>query len=451
MARTSKDGVRRARQARLAWWHRARFGLFVHWGCYSVLGRGEQVLLRDFMPLAEYRPLAERFHPAADWAERIADQAVRAGARYVVLTARHHDGYCLFRTATDRFNAMETGPGRDLVGEYVSALRSRGLRVGFYYSLLNWRWRGFWNPRKYAADLPKMVDEVHRQVRELLTQYGRIDILWYDVAQVPGDMTPGAFGYRVRPVASSPADFYRAAKLNAMARKLQPQILINNRSGRPEDFGTPEQHIAPDAEGRAWEACMTINYAPNWGNIRHSLADKTAGQILYNMIQAVRLGGNFLFNIGPDAKGYVTARDRQALDRIGTWLQTHGEAVYGTSPTGIYPVPSQGPGYHYGMFTCKGHIAYFILFYYPGDYVIISKMGPAIRAATLITTGKRLKVEPMCNARWKISGLPQAPPGDLAPVIRIEFAAPPHILPFADDRWLDGDFGAAGVGAAAGR
>ena len=443
MAESESAAVHADREQRMAWWHDAKFGMFVHWGCYSVLGRGEQIIVRDLMPVAEYKEVADRFHPASDWADQIADQAVRAGARYVVLTTRHHDGYCLFKTETDSFNAMETGPGRDLIAEYVRALRKRGLKVGFYYSILNWRWHGFWDPEGYADELPKIVDEIHGQVRELLTNYGAIDILWYDVSQVPGGSTPGASGYQTKPVAQSPSDFYRSAELNAMARQLQSHILINNRSGEPEDFGTPEQHITPEKGGRAWEACMTINYAPNWGNIRYSIADKTAGQILYNMIQAVRLGGNFLFNIGPDERGYVAQRDREALDRIGNWMEKHGEAVYGTSPEGIYPEANQGPCYQYGMFTCKSNIAYLVLFYYPGDYVVISKLGPDIKSAELMTTGEPLDVKPMSNARWKISGLPMSPPGDLAPVIKIEFAAPPYRLQLSGAQWLDGEFVAA--------
>lgn len=428
------------REARMAWWHKAKFGMFVHWGCYSVLGRGEQVMMRDSMPLQEYRKIADDFHPAADWADNIADQAVRAGAKYVVLTTRHHDGYCLFDTTTDTFNAVQTGPGRDLVAEYVEALRKRDLKVGFYYSIINWRWHGFWSPKAYAHELPAIADEVHAQVRELLTNYGKIDILWYDIPRAPGNHTPGAFGYQEQPVPQSAAEFYRAGELNAMARQLQPHILINNRSGLPEDFGTPEQRIMPEGGGRAWESCMTINYAPNWGNIHYSIADKSAGQILYNFIDAVRLGGNFLFNIGPDENGYVADRDRKALDRIGTWLQKHGEAVYDTQPEGIYPMPRQGPCYQYGMFTCRGNIAYLTLFYYPGDYVIISKIGPDIRGVELLTTGERLTVEKISNARWKISGLPAAPPCDLAPVIKIDFVAPPYMLTFSDATWLDGEY-----------
>lgn len=437
---TESDAARESLKSRMAWWHDAKFGMFVHWGCYSVLGRGEQILVRDLMPLTEYAALAEQFHPVADWADQIADQAVRAGARYVVLTTRHHDGYCLFQTKTDSFTAAATGPGRDLIAEYVAALRRRGLKVGFYYSIINWRWRGFWNPAAYPAELPKLVAEIHQQVRELLTNYGKIDILWYDVSTVPGGRTPGASGYQANPVAQTSADFYRSTELNAMARQLQPHILINNRSGVPEDFGTPEQHITPEQSGRAWEACMTINYAPNWGNIRHSAADKTAGQILYNFIDAVRLGGNFLFNIGPDEHGHVAPRDRAELDRLGKWLATHGEAVYGTSPARIYGGPKQGPCYHYGMFTCRGNTAYLTVFYYPGEYLIISKVGPGIRKAELLTTGKPLTVERMTNARWKIAGLPATPPGDLAPVIKIEFESPPYLLQFSDEKWLDGQY-----------
>jgi alpha-L-fucosidase len=412
--------------------------MFVHWGCYSTLARGEQVILRDMMPLDEYQKIADDFEPAPDWAEQVAEQAVRMGARYVVLTTRHHDGYCLFDTKTDAFNAVQTGPGRDLIAEYVAALRQRGLGVGFYYSVVNWRWHGFWDSERYAHELPLIRQQFHDQVIELMSNYGKIDILWYDVSAVPGNNTPGASGYQGPRLEQSAAEFYGSAELNARVRQLQPHIIINNRSGTPEDFGTPEQHITAESDGRAWEACMTKNFAPNWACVNHAVADKTAGQILFHLIDATRKGGNFLFNIGPDEKGYVTARDRGALDQIGEWLSRNGEAVYGTHQDPVMGDSRQGPCYHYGMLTNKGTTSYLTLFFYPRDYLIVSKIGGGLLRASILSTGQALTVEPLRNERYKVSGLPQEMPDPLAAVIKLEFESAPYVLRYSGADWLDG-------------
>ncbi|MHC4886323.1 MAG: alpha-L-fucosidase, partial [Planctomycetota bacterium] len=222
-------------------------------------------------------------------------------------------------------------------------------------------------------------------------------------------------------------------------------ILINNRSGLPEDFGTPEQHITPEEDpDRMWETCMTRNYAPGWAHLPHSMANKTPGEILYNLVNAVRLGGNFLFNVGPDAQGYLDPRDAETVTSIGAWMRRHGEAIYGTRPEKIYDGHNQGASYHYGMFTCKGSTAYMTLFYYPEDYVIISRIGPAIRSARILTTGKELKVEALSNQRWRLSGLPKTPPDPLAPVLEIEFEAPPYLLTYEGDGWLTGELDVIG-------
>jgi len=425
---------------RMAWWRAAKLGMFVHWGCYSTLARGEQVILRDHMPLAEYMKIADHFKPADDWADRVADQAQRMGAKYVVLTTRHHDGYCLFDTKTDDFNAAQTGPGRDLVREYVEAIRGRGLKVGLYYSVVNWRWHAQWDPVKYADELPRIVEQFHAQVTELMTHYGKIDILWYDVSAVPGSSrTPAAEGYAAQPVDKTSAEFYESAKLNARVRELQPHILINNRSGTPEDFGTPEQHVTADADGRAWEACMTKNFAPNWANVHHSVADKEAGQILHSLMDAMRKGGNFLFNIGPDERGHVIDRDRHALDTIGRWIERNGEAVFDTAGDRITLGKGQGACYHYGMFTTNGSTAYLTLFYYPRDYVIISKIAGTLKTASILGTGQELEIEPLANQRYKLSGLPREMPDELAAVLKLEFASPPTTLAWSGADWLDGN------------
>jgi len=424
---------------RMAWWHEAKLGMFVHWGCYSTLARGEQVILRDHMPLDEYVKIADDFQPADGWAEGIADQAERMGANYVVLTTRHHDGYCLFDTGTDDFNAAKTGPGRDLIAEYVEAMRKRGLKVGFYYSVVNWRWHAQWDPVKYADELPRIVEQFHEQVTELMTNYGKIDILWYDVSAVPGGGSPGDSGCQHQPVGQSSAEFYQSETLNAKVRELQPHILINNRSGTPEDFGTPEQQIKAEGDGRAWEACMTRNFAPNWANVHCSVADKTTGQILHNLINATRRGGNFLFNIGPDEKGRVLDRDRQSLDELGAWLGRNGEAVFGTRPDPITNGEGQGACYHYGMFTNKGTTAYLTFFYYPRDSMILSKVGGSLKSAKILGTGQELTVEPLRNQRYKISGLPREIPDDLAAVLKLEFEEEPYTLEWSGAEWLDGE------------
>jgi alpha-L-fucosidase len=187
-----------------------------------------------------------------------------------------------------------------------------------------------------------------------------------------------------------------------------------------------------------WETCMTLNYAPGWGYLHHSVADKSFGEVMFNLLLAVRLGGNFLFNVGPDARGHIAAPQQAILDRLGAWMSRHAEAVHDTMPTGIYREPNQGPNFHYGMFTCRGRTAYLTLFYYPGHHVILSRIGPAIRSATLLTTGQPLTVEPLRNARWKVAGLPATPPEPSPPVIRLEFDSAPYQLAYAGAGWLDG-------------
>ena len=428
-------------EERSQWFQDARLGMFVHWGMYSVLGRGEQIMCRDLMPVAEYAPHAERFKPAAGWATRVAKQAREAGMNYVVITTRHHDGYCLFDTATHEFNAAKTGPGRDLIAEYVDALRAAGLRIGFYFSLLTWRWRGHWSPDRHPDDLSLIVDEVHAQIRELMTRYGKIDVLWYDGGGVPGSPGHGMWGRH--PIDTPPSEFWRARELNAMVRQLQPDILINNRCGEPEDFGTPEQRVATEGGARPWETCMTLNYAPGWGYLRQSMANKTAGEVLFHLVDAVRLGGNFLFNVGPGPDGAIDEREGAILRRLGAWLDKHGEAIYGTRPEGIYDLTRghvQGPMFHYGMWTCKGNTAYFTIFYYPGDTLVVSKIAPRVRSASLLTTGEPLSLEQSTNGRTIIAGLPTESANPLASVVKVEFEAPPHATTEIGAEWLDGDF-----------
>jgi alpha-L-fucosidase len=288
-----------------------------------------------------------------------------------------------------------------------------------------------------------MVEEVHAQVRELMSNYGKVDVLWYDGGMVPGDVAHGM--WEANPIDVEPAEFFRSAELNAAARELQPGILINNRSGVPEDFGTPEQRVS--AEGgeadRAWEACMTLNYAPGWGYLYHSVANKTAGQVVFNLVDAVRLGGNFLLNVGPRGDGSMDDREGGVLREVGAWLERNGEAVYGTRPEGIYDLSRgrvQGPAFHYGMWTCRGRTGYLTLTYYPGTELTVAKLQPGIRSAELLVGGEKLRVQGISNRRTRIGGLPPESPDPLATVIKVEFEDRPSALPARNAKWLDGEF-----------
>jgi len=268
-----KDRIRR-----MKWWHQAKFGMFIHWGLYSLIGRHEWAMENEGIPVAEYEKLAKKFNPKPNAARDWAKLAKRAGMKYMVMTTKHHEGFCLFDTKLTDYCASKQACGRDLVAEYVNAAREQGLRIGFYYSLMDWHHPDGAKCANDESARKRFVKYIHGQVRELMTNYGKIDILWYDVNW---PLTP---------------EQWEAAEMNRMVRELQPDIIINNRTGLPEDFSTPEQHVRGEPEGRAWEACMTMN--DSWGYHKADDAWKTPKRILRNLITCARDGGNYLLNIG---------------------------------------------------------------------------------------------------------------------------------------------------------
>ena len=302
------------RTRRMAWWHDARFGMFVHWGLYSVVGRHEWVQNTEQIPRDEYEAVAMRFKPEPNCARQWAKLAKTAGMKYMVLTTKHHDGFCLWDTDTTDYNAAKTGPGRDLVAEYVDACRAEGLKVGFYFSMMDWHHRDGFKCLKGEPARKRFVAYIHAQVRELMSRYGKIDILWYDVS------------YPLE------AKGWESAKLNRMVRKLQPDIIINDRSQIPEDFGTPEESITAAGEGRAWEACMTFNGSWGWVDTTDD-AWHSARQVVLMLRRCVAGGGNLLLNIGPKPDGSVPAQAVERLTKVGKWMKLYGKKlVYGPRP-----------------------------------------------------------------------------------------------------------------------
>jgi alpha-L-fucosidase len=294
--------------SRFAWFDEARFGLFVHWGLYSILGRGEWVMYHERIPVAEYARLADRFNPERFDAHIWASHAAEAGMRYAVLTARHHDGFSLWDSQLSDFTSVKSAARRDIVAEFVEAFRAAGLRVGLYYSLLDWRIPAYWNgPEKDPEGWAGFIEYVHGQVRELLTQYGKIDVIWFD----------GVWPY-------DPAS-WQSEELLGMCRRLQPQILVNDRARLPGDFDTPENQILPS--DRHWESCQTLQRA--WGYTTDEWVEDSSG-VLRKLIRCAMGGGNLLLNVGPRPDGSFPEPAVAVLREVGRWLQVHGAGIYGS-------------------------------------------------------------------------------------------------------------------------
>lgn len=395
--------------------------MFVHWGLYSVLGRGEWVMFNERIPQRQYAELARRFRPRKGFAKEWAAAAADAGMRYVVLTTRHHDSFCLFRTATTDFSAPEA-IGRDLVEEYADAVRAAGLKVGFYYSLFNWSFPGGQEPARHPGSIEAMAEQVHRQVRELMTQYGRIDVLWYDGT--------GWFDWEQRGI-KDPAAVWKAQKLNAMARRLQPHILINDRAGVPGDFVTHEGRIGGAKDGRPGESCLTLGDWQGWGYMRNNPNLKPLSQVLQSLILAANWEGNLLVNVGPRADGSIPERERRILRGLGRWMRTNGEAIYGCRSCRLGEWPNGG--WHLGMWTRQGRTAYFHVCRWPGTQLVLPLIGRRPRAVSFLATGRPVPFDyaPQ-SGRLVLGPLPRRAPDPTATVLKLEFDRAPAQRAVAD-------------------
>jgi alpha-L-fucosidase len=383
------------REQRMKWWHEARFGMFVHWGLYSAVGRHEWVMENEAIPVAEYEELAKRFTPQPNAARAWAKLARQAGQKYMVMTTKHHEGFCLFDTKLTNYCAPKQACGRDLVKEYVDAARAEGLRVGFYYSLMDWHHPDCARCAEDESARRRFVDYIHGQVRELCTNYGKLDILWYDV------------NWPLKP------EGWEAAQMNAMVRKLQPGIVINNRTGLAEDFATPEQRI--EAADHAWEACMTMN--GSWGYQRADDDWKSPKTVLRNLITCARDGGNYLLNIGPRPDGSIPEESVRILTAVGRWMEKNGDTIYTAEPC-------QVKRSSYALFTRKGNTLYMHVYFWPGDYVAISGLKAQVKSARLHASGKTVKFD-QDRFRTRFTGLPSSAPDDPVTTIAIECDSEP--------------------------
>lgn len=386
-----------ARAPRLAWWREARFGLFLHWGLYSVLGRGEWALELEAIPSGEYDALADRFAPPAGAAARWAALARRAGMRYAVLTAKHHDGFCLFDSALTEFCAPRRACGRDLVREYVDAMRGEGLRVGLYYSLMDWHHPDGARAAVDERARRRLVEYTHGQIRELLTNYGAIDILWYDS---PWPLDPAG---------------WEAERMNRTALALQPDLLVNDRNGLPGDFATFEQRV-PANPPAAWETCMTTNQT--WGYHAHDDWWKTPREIVGHLVRCARDEGNYLLNAGPRGDGSVPDVAARTLAAVGEWLSRNGESIYGSTRCDVRHSTC-------ATFTQKGSTLFVHVRHWPGDTLVIAGLRCRVRSARLLATGEPVAFE-QDGRRLRLTGLPARPPDSPLTTLAVDCLVAPR-------------------------
>lgn len=401
---TDKEVIRTDRDRRMKWWRDARFGMFVHWGLYAQLGRHEWAMNRERIPLAEYEKLADSWQvnewPAEEWA-RLAKES---GMKYMVMTTKHHEGFCLWNTRQTDYNAFLRGPKRDLVKEYVEACRKYDLKIGFYYSLMDWHHPDGALCARDESARRRFLDFTQGCVHELMTQYGKIDILWYDVSW---------------PL-SSP-ELWESARMNDMVRQLQPDIIINNRSQLPEDFGTPEEHVTAENEGRDWEACMTFN--GSWGYMLYAPAEdwRRVREVIEMLRTATAGQGNLLLNVGPKPDGTIPEEAYERLLPVGKWLAENGEAVYGSVDRAHMEwMPTGG-------WTVKGNTAYYWCSRWSGRELALGGLLCKVQRVSLLSSGQTIAFEQTDN-RLVLKDLPEQNPDPHASVavLKIECNEPPR-------------------------
>jgi len=343
---TTKLETKKQHDKRMAWWREARFGMFIHWGVYAVpagqwqgeeiRGASEWIMNTAKIPISEYEPLADQFNPILFDADEWVQIAKDAGMRYIVITSKHHDGFCLWDSKVTDYDIIDATPfKRDILDELAKACSKHGIKFCFYHSIMDWHHPDAQGPhyptyntgRKKNPNFPRYVENYLKpQVRELIINYGPLGVLWFDGEWIPE--WNEQFG----------TDMYH------FVRGLQPDIIINNRVGKGRkgmegmteegyfggDFGTPEQEIpATGLPGVDWETCMTMN--DTWGYKKNDHNWKSTEELLHNLVDIVSKGGNYLLNVGPTAEGLIPEPSIAHLQAMGKWLKVNGESIYGTS------------------------------------------------------------------------------------------------------------------------
>ena len=412
---------RSAYEARVQWFREARFGMFIHWGLYSIPARGEWVRSDEQMPESEYMPYFDEFNPRDYNPRAWAKAAKEAGMQYVVLTAKHHDGFCLFDSQYTDFKSTNTKLGRDIVRDFVEAVRAEGLRVGLYFTLIDWHHPDYphygdrYHPMRNHPecsnenrDFNRYLEYMFNQAREICSNYGKLDLLWFDFSY---DHMRG--------------ETWKATEFIEMVRSLQPNVIIDNRlevSGegfgslhdcRPTpyhgDFVTPEKFIPPqgilDVEGNPmlWEVCATMNN--NWGFNGTDPFYKPASMLIKKLVECVSKGGNMILNVGPDAQGNIPPQSQAILRDIGRWMHDNAESIYGCGR-------SELPRPEFGRVTQKDKTLYFHMYENTmGPVPLLGLRAEDVAGIRLLSTGHEIPV----STSWVHSDYPDIVFADLGP------------------------------------
>ena len=375
-----------------SWFVHDRFGLFIHWGIYSVAARHEWVKHNERIRDEDYQKYFDHFDPdlydPAIWAH----EAKNAGMKYFVVTSKHHDGFCLWDSALTDYKAPNTPAKRDLLKPMVEAFRTEGFKVGFYHSVIDWHHPQFpvdglhpmrddvaFREAQKGRDIRQYREYLHGQTRELLTQFGKIDIMWFDFSYSHMD-----WGWSK----GKGKDDWQSEKLMAMVRGLQPGVIVNDRLEISGDIKTPEQYqprawMEVNGKPVVWEACQTLN--GSWGYHRDNLDWKPVVMLVRMLVDTVSKGGNLLLNVGPNARGEFEPKAIERLRGIGEWMRLHGRSIYGCTASDFTPPPDC-------RYTQNGNRLYLHLFAWPFRHVHLDGLADRVEFARLLNDGSEIKM-----------------------------------------------------------
>ena len=424
------------RDARMGWWRDARFGMFIHWGLYSKLagewqdkrirGISSWIMRYGEIQVDEYEPLAQEFNPSKFDARAWVKLAKDAGMKYLVITAKHHDGFCLFDSKLTEYDIIDATPfQRDIIKELADECQRQGIVFCWYYSVMDWHHQHYL-PRLPAdqractgTNYRNYIKYMQGQLRELMTNYGDVGVAWFDPT------TSGKWEHLWHAVqehqsaAGDMIDPNPAVVTAILLRNLQPSLIINNRLGAAADFSTPERRIpATGLPDQDWETCMTMN--DNWGYKHYDDNWKSKAALLRQYVDVVSKGGNYLLNIGPTAAGVIPQESVDRLEAIGAWMRVNGESIYGTTASVFPDLP-------WGRCTVKGNTLYLHIFDWPADgrLIVPGLVSSPEQAYLLADCGQQLNVTLHENSA--VVAVPQHPIDPIISVLALEFNDEPKI------------------------